>query len=75
MENNLINKLDVLQAHITRTKAITTTVMMNFCYGGDSYHTINEETVAGLLWQIETNLDLMNNLSSELSETEKSFSS
>jgi hypothetical protein len=62
IDTTLMDRTDALTACATRTEAIAATLASNFLQGVVGYHTINEETVAGLLWQIQANMETMSNL-------------
>ena len=62
----VLDFVDKLGAIIHRTKAINSVVEWNIVFGCGSYHTIPEEVMARLCWQITENLDLLHKTVNEL---------
>ena len=63
-----IKEYDRLTAHVTRTQAIASIVELNFDNGCNTYHTVKEETITSLLWQIKENLEQIKESSQRLYE-------
>ena len=63
-----IDGVDQLNASIDRTVAIASVVTWNFVNGCKGYHSLDEYTVASLMFQIQENMDRMTEISSALHE-------
>lgn len=55
-----------IMENISRTKVINGIVINNFSKGAEGYKSISNENAANLLWQVEKNLEQLDNLATEV---------